>query len=186
LRAKSLPLGVLPDSPAADDVVRLAPGDVLVVGTDGFSEATDHAGGLFGNERLLSLVHTLSAAPAAQIVDGLFAAHLDPETEHAGFGEHERGGKDRCRLALFDQLFVEPPGRGVRKYLAENLQRGEVFVHARGNVVAGGCHRHVALAAQDHAALSDALRAAGLEVTGVRDVTPQAHNGCRPRKRRRV
>jgi sigma-B regulation protein RsbU (phosphoserine phosphatase) len=74
LRAKSLPLGVLPDSPAADDVVRLAPGDLLVVGTDGFSEATDHAGGLFGNDRLLSLVHTLCAAPAAEIVDGLFAA----------------------------------------------------------------------------------------------------------------
>ena len=31
-----------------------------------------------------------------------------------------------------------------------------------------------------------ALQAAGLEVTGVKDVTPQAHNGCRPRKRRRV
>ena len=30
------------------------------------------------------------------------------------------------------------------------------------------------------------LQAAGLEVLGVRDVTPQAHNGCRPRKRRRV
>ena len=30
------------------------------------------------------------------------------------------------------------------------------------------------------------LQAAGLEVTGVKDVTPQAHNGCRPRKRRRV
>jgi len=28
--------------------------------------------------------------------------------------------------------------------------------------------------------------AGGLEVTGVKDVTPQAHNGCRPRKRRRV
>jgi small subunit ribosomal protein S11 len=30
------------------------------------------------------------------------------------------------------------------------------------------------------------LQAAGLEVISVRDVTPQAHNGCRPRKRRRV
>jgi small subunit ribosomal protein S11 len=30
------------------------------------------------------------------------------------------------------------------------------------------------------------LQAAGLDVTGVKDVTPQAHNGCRPRKRRRV
>jgi small subunit ribosomal protein S11 len=30
------------------------------------------------------------------------------------------------------------------------------------------------------------LRSAGLEVTAVKDCTPQPHNGCRPRKRRRV
>jgi small subunit ribosomal protein S11 len=30
------------------------------------------------------------------------------------------------------------------------------------------------------------LKSAGLEVTGVKDVTPVPHNGCRPRKRRRV
>ena len=30
------------------------------------------------------------------------------------------------------------------------------------------------------------LQAAGLEILGVRDVTPQAHNGVRPKKRRRV
>ncbi len=30
------------------------------------------------------------------------------------------------------------------------------------------------------------LQAAGLDVTTVKDVSPQAHNGCRPRKRRRV
>ena len=31
-----------------------------------------------------------------------------------------------------------------------------------------------------------ALQAAGLTVTTIRDVTPIPHNGCRPRKRRRV
>jgi small subunit ribosomal protein S11 len=31
-----------------------------------------------------------------------------------------------------------------------------------------------------------ALQAAGLQVTSIRDVTPMAHNGCRPPKRRRV
>ena len=31
-----------------------------------------------------------------------------------------------------------------------------------------------------------ALAAAGLNVTSIRDVTPMAHNGCRPPKRRRV
>jgi len=30
------------------------------------------------------------------------------------------------------------------------------------------------------------LRAAGLEVTGVKDCTPMPHNGCRPKKRRRI
>lgn len=31
-----------------------------------------------------------------------------------------------------------------------------------------------------------ALQAVGLTITAVRDVTPVPHNGCRPRKRRRV
>jgi small subunit ribosomal protein S11 len=31
-----------------------------------------------------------------------------------------------------------------------------------------------------------ALQAAGMEVSGIRDVTPIPHNGCRPPKRRRV
>jgi small subunit ribosomal protein S11 len=31
-----------------------------------------------------------------------------------------------------------------------------------------------------------ALQAAGYVITSIRDVTPIAHNGCRPRKRRRV
>lgn len=30
------------------------------------------------------------------------------------------------------------------------------------------------------------LQAAGLNITAIRDVTPIPHNGCRPRKRRRV
>ena len=31
-----------------------------------------------------------------------------------------------------------------------------------------------------------ALRAAGLEITSISDISPIPHNGCRPRKRRRV
>ena len=31
-----------------------------------------------------------------------------------------------------------------------------------------------------------ALQAIGLEVTSIIDVTPMPHNGCRPRKQRRV
>jgi small subunit ribosomal protein S11 len=53
----------------------------------------------------------------------------------------------------------------------KGLQKVEVFVKGPGS------GRETAIRS---------LQAAGLDVTGVRDVTPQAHNGCRPRKRRRV
>jgi small subunit ribosomal protein S11 len=51
------------------------------------------------------------------------------------------------------------------------LQKVEVFVKGPGS------GRETAIRS---------LQAAGLEILGVRDVTPQAHNGVRPRKRRRV
>jgi small subunit ribosomal protein S11 len=59
----------------------------------------------------------------------------------------------------------------ARKGMEHGLQKVEVFVKGPGS------GRETAIRS---------LQAAGLEVTSVRDVTPQAHNGCRPRKRRRV
>jgi small subunit ribosomal protein S11 len=59
----------------------------------------------------------------------------------------------------------------AKKGMEQGLQKVEVFVKGAGS-------------GKETAIRS--LTAAGLEVTGVRDVTPQAHNGCRPRKRRRV
>jgi len=59
----------------------------------------------------------------------------------------------------------------ARKGMEHGLERVEV--HAKG----AGSGRDTAVRS---------LQAAGLQVTTVKDVTPQAHNGCRPRKRRRV
>ena len=59
----------------------------------------------------------------------------------------------------------------ARKGMEHGLERVEVL--AKG----AGSGRETAIRA---------LQAAGLQVTKVKDVTPQAHNGCRPRKRRRV
>ena len=56
----------------------------------------------------------------------------------------------------------------ARKGIEHGLQKVEVFVKGPGS------GRETAIRS---------LQAAGLEVTGVKDVTPQAHNGCRPRKR---
>ena len=59
----------------------------------------------------------------------------------------------------------------ARKGMEHGMERVEVYVKGSGS------GRETAIRS---------LQAAGLEVTGVKDVTPQAHNGCRPRKRRRV
>ena len=55
--------------------------------------------------------------------------------------------------------------------MEHGLQKVEVFAKGAGS-------------GKDTAVRS--LQAAGLDVTSVKDVTPQAHNGCRPSKRRRV
>jgi small subunit ribosomal protein S11 len=59
----------------------------------------------------------------------------------------------------------------ARKGMENGLQKVEVFVRGPGS------GRETAVRA---------LQAAGLEIVSVKDVTPQAHNGVRARKRRRV
>src|SRR5438034_9254278 len=59
----------------------------------------------------------------------------------------------------------------AREGMEHGLQKVEVFVKGPGS------GRETAIRS---------LQAAGLEILGVKDVTPQAHNGGRPRKRRRV
>ena len=66
------------------------------------------------------------------------------------------------------QLAAEKAARAAQEH---GLQKVDVFVKGPGS------GRETAIRS---------LAAAGLEVTGIQDVTPVPHNGCRPRKRRRV
>ena len=59
----------------------------------------------------------------------------------------------------------------ARKGMEHGLKKVDVFVKGHGS------GRETAIRS---------LQAAGLEVMGVKDVTPVPHNGCRQRKRRRV
>jgi small subunit ribosomal protein S11 len=59
----------------------------------------------------------------------------------------------------------------ARKGIEQGMQKVEVFVKGPGS------GRETAIRS---------LQAAGLEVGSIQDVTPQAHNGGRPPKRRRV
>ncbi len=69
------PVGVLPAREYFCQRVPLQPGDVVVVGTDGFSEAENPSRAMFGNDRFLHLVEEMRAASAEQIKE-----HLVSET----------------------------------------------------------------------------------------------------------
>ncbi|MBV9175084.1 MAG: SpoIIE family protein phosphatase [Chloroflexi bacterium] len=74
LAATCMPLGIVPDLDPQQLTVPLEPGELLVVATDGFPEATSPDEQLFGYDRFLSLVDEFSQLPAAAVADELFAA----------------------------------------------------------------------------------------------------------------
>ncbi len=61
--------------------------------------------------------------------------------------------------------------QAARRGMEHGLRQVEVYVKGPGS------GREAAIRS---------LQVAGLTITGIRDVTPVPHNGCRPRKRRRV
>ncbi len=80
----------------------------------------------------------------------------------AGFKGSRKGTPYAAQMAARDS---------ARKAMVHGLRQIEVYVKGPGS------GREAAIRA---------LQAAGLYITGIRDVTPIPHNGCRPPKRRRV
>ncbi len=80
----------------------------------------------------------------------------------AGFKGSRKGTPYAAQMAGRD---------AARKAMLHGLRQIEVYVKGPGS------GREAAIRA---------LQAAGLYITGIRDVTPIPHNGCRPKKRRRV
>jgi len=80
----------------------------------------------------------------------------------AGFKGSRKGTPYAAQMAARD---------AARKAMVHGLRQVEVYVKGPGS------GREAAIRA---------LQGAGLYITGIRDVTPVPHNGCRPPKRRRV
>lgn len=80
----------------------------------------------------------------------------------AGFKGSRKGTPYAAQLAA---------EQAARKGMEHGLRQVEVYVKGPGS------GREAAIRS---------LQSSGLTVTGIRDVTPIPHNGCRPRKRRRV
>lgn len=71
LEADGTAVGVLPMNLAKNQTIPFGPGDVLVVATDGFSEASNAAGEMFGYGRLLELVSAHRHLSAAELLQTL-------------------------------------------------------------------------------------------------------------------
>ncbi|NJN18381.1 MAG: PP2C family protein-serine/threonine phosphatase [Oscillochloris sp.] len=74
LRARSTALGLLAVNQCENEIFNLGPDDLLVVGTDGLSDARNQDGEYFGFERMLDLIDLLAKQPAQAISEGLFNA----------------------------------------------------------------------------------------------------------------
>ena len=72
LEADGVPVGVLPVSLCEEQEIRMGPGDLLIMGTDGFSEAANRSGEMFGYDRLLTLADQLAEQPVQEIHDQFY------------------------------------------------------------------------------------------------------------------
>jgi sigma-B regulation protein RsbU (phosphoserine phosphatase) len=75
LQSTGLPLGLLPDGPPyTETAFVVAPGDQLLLYSDGVTEAQNDAGEEFGEERLQQVVGASAGANAAVLADRIIAA----------------------------------------------------------------------------------------------------------------
>jgi sigma-B regulation protein RsbU (phosphoserine phosphatase) len=75
LQSTGLPLGLLPDGPPyTETAFVLAPGDQLLLYSDGVTEAQNDAGEEFGEERLQQVVEAAAGENAAVLADRIIAA----------------------------------------------------------------------------------------------------------------
>jgi serine phosphatase RsbU (regulator of sigma subunit) len=78
LRATGLAVGALPDAPFKTESINFAPGDSLILYTDGVTDADDSMGVHFSKQRLVSLVSEASGAAQSLLGDVIAAlnAHV--------------------------------------------------------------------------------------------------------------
>jgi phosphoserine phosphatase RsbU/P len=101
LEADGTAVGVLPVSLSEMQTVPFGPGDLLIVATDGFSEAQTSSGEMFGYERLLRLTEAAAGQDAEGVMQTLFQT---VETFGAGHAQDDdqtliviKGVEDGCQ-----------------------------------------------------------------------------------------
>jgi sigma-B regulation protein RsbU (phosphoserine phosphatase) len=77
LKGGGMILGILPKAAYSEFNAAMQPGDVLILFTDGVTEASDRRGEEFGEDHLARLVADMRDRPAAEIVQAIHAAVAD-------------------------------------------------------------------------------------------------------------
>ncbi|MBK7218244.1 MAG: SpoIIE family protein phosphatase [Candidatus Promineofilum sp.] len=72
--SRGMVLGIMDDMTYDEAADTLAPGDILLLYTDGITEAMDAAGNLFGKDRLVEAVRHATPATARHLIDAILAA----------------------------------------------------------------------------------------------------------------
>jgi phosphoserine phosphatase RsbU/P len=67
-------IGLLPHTAYEEESLTLEAGDLLVLYTDGFSEAMTNDDEEWGEERMLAAVGAVRSKPAGEVLSGLFEA----------------------------------------------------------------------------------------------------------------
>lgn len=93
LEPTGLPLGIFERTEYEEHVIRLDTGDLLVVCSDGFPEASNHAGDLYGYTRLLEAIEDVADQRSADIVAAL-------EQEVSGFVEGFEQSDDQTIIVI--------------------------------------------------------------------------------------
>ncbi len=77
LDSTGLPIGLFCDEEFATSKLRLAPGDALLLYTDGLTETTDVAGAEYGIERLMQSLGTRSASQPTELINNCVTSLAD-------------------------------------------------------------------------------------------------------------
>ena len=71
-QATALPLAVMPDEDFEQASIEMSPGTLFVLLTDGFYEAPDPNGALFGDDRVVNMIKQHASAPVPDLITGLY------------------------------------------------------------------------------------------------------------------
>ncbi len=75
LKSTDIPIGIMSDQPfAPGEPIQFQSGDVLVLGTDGVSQAQDTEGNFFGFDQMTDIVRSHAESSAREIRDAIFNA----------------------------------------------------------------------------------------------------------------